>query len=63
VRVVEAAKTVYVEAGARVGDRSRIGAGGWLDHDLILGDVDDLLAAIVKFETKHLTLCGSGGLF
>ena len=34
-RVHEAAmvaSTAYVEAGAQVGDRSRIGAGSWLDH-------------------------------
>ena len=29
--------TAYVEAGAQVGDRSRIGAGSWLDHDVIVG--------------------------
>ena len=39
-RVHEAAmvaSTAYVEAGAQVGDRSRIGAGSWLDHDVIVG--------------------------
>jgi UDP-3-O-[3-hydroxymyristoyl] glucosamine N-acyltransferase len=40
-RVHEAAivaSTAYVEAGAHVGDRSRIGAGCWLDHDVIVGE-------------------------
>ncbi|MEO6142838.1 MAG: transferase [Dermatophilaceae bacterium] len=40
-RVHEAAmvaSTAYVEAGARVGDRSRIGAGSWLDYDVIVGE-------------------------
>jgi len=40
-RVHEAAmvaSTAYVEAGAQVGDRSRIGAGSWLDHDVIVGE-------------------------
>src|ERR1035437_5505040 len=39
-RVHEAAmvaSTAYVEAGAQMGDRSRIGAGSWLDHDVIVG--------------------------
>ena len=39
-RVHEAAtvaSTAYVEAGAQVGDRSRIGVGSWLDHDVIVG--------------------------
>jgi len=39
-RVHEAAmvaSTAYVEAGVQVGDRSRIGAGSWLDHDVIVG--------------------------
>jgi UDP-3-O-[3-hydroxymyristoyl] glucosamine N-acyltransferase len=39
-RVHEAAvvaSTAYVEAGAQVGDRSRIGAGSWLDRDVIVG--------------------------
>lgn len=31
------AATAYVEAGVQVGDRSRIGAGSWLDHDVIVG--------------------------
>jgi len=40
-RVHEAAmvaSTAYVEAGAQMGDRSRIGAGSWLDHDVIVGE-------------------------
>src|SRR5665647_2608027 len=40
-RVHEAAmvaSTAYVEAGAQVGDHSRIGAGSWLDHDVIVGE-------------------------
>jgi len=40
-RVHEAAvvaPTAYVEAGAQVGDRSRIGEGSWLDHDGIGGE-------------------------
>ena len=40
-RVHEAAMvaaTAYVEAGAQVGDRSRIGAWSWLDHDVIVGE-------------------------
>jgi UDP-3-O-[3-hydroxymyristoyl] glucosamine N-acyltransferase len=40
-RVHEAAivaSTAYVEAGAQVGDCSRIGAGSWLDHDVIVGE-------------------------
>jgi len=32
------ASTAYVEAGAQVGDRSRIGAGSWLDLDVIVGE-------------------------
>lgn len=34
---VVVASTAYVEAGARVGERSRIGAGSWLDHDVVVG--------------------------
>jgi UDP-3-O-[3-hydroxymyristoyl] glucosamine N-acyltransferase len=48
-RVREAAmvaSTAYVEAGAQVGDRSRIGAGSWLDHDVIVGQ-DVVVAANV----------------
>jgi UDP-3-O-[3-hydroxymyristoyl] glucosamine N-acyltransferase len=40
-RVHEAAmmaSTAYVEAGAQVGERSRIGSGSWLDHDVIVGE-------------------------
>jgi len=40
-RVHEAAAvaaTAYVEAGAQVGNRSRIGAGSWLDHDVVVGE-------------------------
>ena len=40
------ASTAYVEAGAQVGDRSRIGAGSWLDHDVIVG-VDVVVAGNV----------------
>jgi UDP-3-O-[3-hydroxymyristoyl] glucosamine N-acyltransferase len=40
------ASTAYVEAGAQVGDRSRIGAGSWLDHDVIVGK-DVVVAANV----------------
>ena len=39
-RVHEAAmvaSTAYVEAGVQVGDRSRVGTGSWLDHDVIVG--------------------------
>jgi len=32
------ASTAYVEAGAQVGDRSRIGAGSWLDLDVIVAE-------------------------
>ena len=42
------ASTVYVEAGAQVGDRSRVGAGSWLDHDVIVGE-DVVVAANVHF--------------
>jgi len=48
-RVQEAAmvaSTAYVEAGAQVGDRSRIGAWSWLDHDVIVG-TDVVVAANV----------------
>ena len=48
-RVHEAAmvaSTAYVEAGGQVGDRSRIGAGSWLDHDVIVG-VDVVVAGNV----------------
>ena len=48
-RVHEAAmvaSTAYVEAGVQVGDRSRIGAGSWLDHDVIVGE-DVVIAANV----------------
>jgi UDP-3-O-[3-hydroxymyristoyl] glucosamine N-acyltransferase len=48
-RVHEAAmvaSTAYVEAGAQVGDRCRIGAGSWLDLDVIVGE-DVVVAANV----------------
>src|SRR5665647_516322 len=48
-RVHEAAmvaSTAYVEAGAQMGDRSRIGAGSCLDHDVIVGE-DVVVAANV----------------
>ena len=44
------ASTAYVETGARVGDRSRIGAGSWLDHDVIVGE-DVVVAANVHLGT------------
>ncbi len=31
------APTAYVDAGASVGDRSRIGSGSWLDEDVAAG--------------------------
>ena len=40
------ASTAYVEAGAQVGDRCRIGAGSWLDLDVIVGE-DVVVAANV----------------
>ncbi len=50
-RVHEAAmvaSTAYVEAGAQVGERTRIGAGSWLDHDVIVG------ANVVVASNVHL---------
>ena len=40
------ASTAYVEAGAQVGDRSRIGPGSWLEQDVIVGQ-DVVVAANV----------------
>jgi UDP-3-O-[3-hydroxymyristoyl] glucosamine N-acyltransferase len=57
------AVTAYVEAGAQVGPRSRVGEGSWLDHDVVVGS-DVMVAGNVHLGPRtrvgHRAWIGSG---